>query len=151
LAARAEPQADAPAILSLKGAPAGSGERLWTGAALNAARTAETLRRDLKAARKRWIEAASDEGERKAREASEFLLYRTREGYADFHSLRHTFITRIMDNGVQTHHAQGLARHSSIQQTEKYTHTRMAGLSQSIRQVPSLPSAPKMSASTAVG
>src|SRR5271155_3997636 len=50
-------EADTPAILSLKSAPAGSVDRLWTGAALSAARTAETLRRDLKAARKHWIEA----------------------------------------------------------------------------------------------
>jgi integrase len=135
LSKRAEAQADAPAILSLKGTPAGT------------SRQADTLRRDLESARQRWIEAGG-EGERKARESSDFLLYQTQEGYADFHSLRHTFITRIMDNGVKTHHAQGLARHASIQQTEKYTHTRMTGLTQSIRQVPSLPSAPTGVAST---
>jgi integrase len=148
---RAEVQADSPAILSLKGTPAGRVERLWDGAAWKSHRSAKTLRRDLKAARERWIEAAADDTERKAREASECLLYRTREGYADFHSLRHTFITRIMDSGVVPHHGQGLARHANIKQTLKYTHTRMSGLSQSLRQVPSLPSTTKASTSVAVG
>jgi len=140
LADRFGAQADAPAILTLKGAPAGNVGRLWTGAAVKAHRTADTLRRDLEAARQRWPEAAADENERKTRESSDFLLYQTREGYADFHSLRHTFITRTVDSSVMIHHAQGLARHAKIEQTMKYTHVRMAGLTQSIRQVPSLPS-----------
>jgi integrase len=152
LAKRAVAQADAPAILSLKGTPASSVERLWMCAAVKQHRTADTLRRDLKAARERWIEAAADESERKTREGSDFLKYRTREGYADFHALRHSFITRVMDSGALIHHAQGLARHASIKQTEEYTHTRRSQLAQAMQQVPSLPAQSAASAkSAAVG
>jgi integrase/recombinase XerD len=143
---------DAPAILSLKGAPAGSGERLWTGSAMKERRYAETVRRDLKLARKCWIEASADDNERKAREASEFLCYLTREGYADFHSFRHTMITRTMDSGMKAHHAQAMARHANIKQTLKYTHVRRVEVAQSLQLVPSLPSQPVVSAkSAAVG
>jgi integrase len=113
-------------------------------------RCAETVRRDLKVARKRWIEAAADETERKAREAPEFLQYQTRECYADFHALRHTYITRVLRSGVLTHHAQGLARHANINTTMRYNHTAAGELSAALCAVPSLPSQPKASASAAV-
>jgi len=142
LAKRVEAQAGSPAILSLRGTPAGSVERLWTGSAMKERRYAETVRRDLKAARQRWLEASTDESQRKAREASDFLLYLTREGYADFHALRHTMITRTMDSGVMTHHAQGLARHSDPKMTMRYSHTKQERLAQALQQVPPIPSQP---------
>jgi site-specific recombinase XerD len=111
-------------------------------------RTAETVRRDLKVARKRWIEAAPDEKQRKAREASDFLAYRDHAGaYCDFHSLRHTYITRLMRSGVKTHHAKDLARHASIRTTMRYTHTEADELSKALQQVPSLPTQPAASIS----
>jgi integrase len=85
---------------------------------------------------------ATDESQRKAREASDFLLYLTREGYADFHALRHTMITRTMDSGVMTHHAQGLARHSDPKMTMRYSHTKQERLAQALQQVPPIPSQP---------
>ena len=43
--------------------------------------------------------------------------------YADFHSLRHTFITNMAMSGVHPKIAQSLARHSTIQLTmDRYTH-----------------------------
>lgn len=152
LSTKAEGMDEAPVILSIKGVPAGEDRRLWTGPAVKMRRTAETVRRDLKLARKRWIEAATDDAEGKAREKSEFLVYKTREGYADFHALRHTFITRMLRNGVSTYHAQPLARHANIKQTIKYTHKLPAELAQALQQVPSLPTQPMAPAtSVAVG
>ena len=43
--------------------------------------------------------------------------------YADFHSLRHTFITNLVRGGVHPAVAQTLARHSTITLTmNRYTH-----------------------------
>ena len=148
LAKRFEEKADSPAILSLRGTPAGTEGRLWTGSAMKERRSAETVRRDLKIARKRWLETSADEKERKARESSDFLCYRTREGYADFHALRHTMITRTMDSGMKVHHAQALARHANIKQTMKYTHARRGEIALSLQGVPSLPSQASAGAGT---
>ena len=44
---------------------------------------------------------------------------------ADFHSLRHTFITNLARGGVHPKVAQALARHSTITLTmDRYSHTR---------------------------
>ncbi len=150
LATRVGAQAALPAILSLRGTPAGNAGRLWTGSAMKERRSAETVRRDLKAARKRWLDASADDNETKAREASGFLCYRTREGYADFHALRHTMITRTMDSGMKVHHAQALARHANIKQTLKYTHAQRAEVAQSLQGVRSLPSQVSASGSGSV-
>jgi integrase len=151
LAERAGGRPDVPAILSLKGAPAGHVGRLWTGAAVKPHSTADTLRRDLEAARKRWIEASADEPERKARETSDLLKYQTREGYADFHSLRHGFITRVFDSGVKPHHAQKLARHANLRQTMKYSHVEAEQVAMAQQQVRPLPQAVVPNKSVAVG
>jgi len=43
---------------------------------------------------------------------------------ADFHSLRHTFITNLANSGVHPKTTQTLARHGSISLTmDNYTHT----------------------------
>ena len=54
-------------------------------------RTAAMLRRDLEAAG---------------------IPYRTAEGIADFHALRHTYASRLVRHGVSVKVAQDLARHS---------------------------------------
>ena len=56
------------------------------------------------------------------------LTYRDASGkVADFHSLRHTFITNLANGGVHPSTAQALARHSTITLTmDRYTH-RHAG------------------------
>lgn len=46
--------------------------------------------------------------------------------FADFHALRHTFITNLSRAGVNPKIAQSLARHSSIVLTmDHYTHLRV--------------------------
>jgi integrase/recombinase XerD len=87
-------------------------------------KTGKMMKRDLAAARKAWIQSADDSGERERRETSEFLAYRSADGrFADFHSLRHFFITNLERAGVSPKVAQTLARHSDIRLTlGVYTH-----------------------------
>ncbi|OHB54864.1 MAG: hypothetical protein A2Y12_05485 [Planctomycetes bacterium GWF2_42_9] len=49
--------------------------------------------------------------------------FREGEGYFDFHSLRHSFLTSLDDLGASSAIAQRAARHSSFQVTERYLHT----------------------------
>ena len=74
------------------------------------------LKTDLAAARAAWIEeAGDDQAERERRERSSILASRDADGRAaDFHSLRHTFITRLVRSGVKPKEAKALARHSTI-------------------------------------
>ena len=54
------------------------------------------LRADLDAARCAWIDASSSDDERADRERSDTLVYRDARGrVADFHALRHTFISTL--------------------------------------------------------
>jgi integrase len=51
------------------------------------------------------------------------IPYETPEGIADFHAAgRHTHITELFRNGASVPEAKGLARHTDIRQTLKYTH-----------------------------
>lgn len=57
------------------------------------------------------------------------IEYKTDEGYADFHALRHSFITNLARAGVHPSDAMALARHSTITLTMNYyTHTTRASL-----------------------
>jgi Phage integrase family len=60
----------------------------------------------------------------KNREESDFLTYRDRDGrVADFHSLRHRFVTELVRAGVAPKDAKELARHSTITLTiDRYSH-----------------------------
>ena len=83
------------------------------------------MRDDLAAARRTWIaEAEGNNKEHRRRERSELLAYRNHAGlYADFHSIRHTFITNLCKADVSPKTAQTLARHSDIRLTmDIYTH-----------------------------
>ncbi len=85
------------------------------------------MQRDLLAARKQWIDKASNDDERHQREASDFLAYQDHQGrYADFHSNRHTFITSLEPASVSPRTAQSLVRHSDIRPTMGvYTHVEL--------------------------
>ena len=89
------------------------GDRVFAGIAGNMARM---LRSDLVAARKEWLKTAESQPEsvKKEMEASDFLLYRNRQGHvADFHSLRVLFISQVVAGGASVKQAQTLARHST--------------------------------------
>lgn len=80
---------------------------------------------DLIAARQAWIDAAATDAERTRRQQSDFLVYRNDAGKViDFHALRHTFITNLIQGGANPRTAQTLARHSTITLTmDRYAHT----------------------------
>ena len=81
------------------------------------------LKIDLAAGREAWIKATSGADDKTEREKSDFLKYRDQQGrYADFHALRHSFITNLGRAGVHFKTAQELARHSVPTLTARYTH-----------------------------
>jgi integrase/recombinase XerD len=90
-------------------------------------KTFKMIARDLAAARKAWIKEAKTPRERREREKSDFLAYKSQDGlFADFHSLRHKFITSLEQSGVSPKTAQTLARHSDIRLTlGVYTHVAL--------------------------
>lgn len=117
------------------------GERVWLGNWAKDKKAGYILRFDLATARKAWIEeAGDDQDEGKVREASSFLAYRDRNGrVADFHALRHTFITRLVKAGVKPKEAQTLARHSTITLTmDRYAHSGLNDIAAAVESLPSL-------------
>ncbi len=96
--------------------------------------TAKMMRRDLAAARSKWIAETDDPEERKRRESSDFLQYQNSAGlFADFHANRHTFISNLAQAGVHPKMAQTLARHSTINLTmNTYTHVNMEEKSRAV-------------------
>ena len=103
--------------------------------------TARMVQFDLAAARRFWIDEADDPAEKQRRQASDFLVYKNKAGlFADFHGLRHTFITNLRDAGVDPKVAQKLARHSDIRLTmEIYTHIKDKAEIDAIQMLPSVP------------
>lgn len=69
------------------------------------------------------------------------IAYRDASGLvADFHSLRHTFITNLARSGVSPKVAQLLARHSTITLTmDRYTHVEMGDQAAALVGMPFLP------------
>ncbi len=100
------------------------GARVWPGKWAKHSQGVDMIRRDLGIARAAWIAEAQTAGETMAREASDFLAYADHDGeVADFHALRHTFITNLVSAGVQPKDAKELARHSTITLTmDRYSH-----------------------------
>lgn len=86
--------------------------------------TSKMLQRDLASARSIWIGEAKGDAERGKRDKSDFLRYKDSKGlYADFHAMRHTFITNLCRANVSPKTAQALARHSDIRLTMNvYSH-----------------------------
>jgi len=99
------------------------------------------IERDLMAARDKWLEEAKTEGERQRRLKSDFLCYCNHDGlYADFHSMRHLFITSLERAGISPRMAQTLARHSDIRLTlGLYTHVELHDQTAAIEALPGPP------------
>jgi hypothetical protein len=99
------------------------------------------IQRDWEAARIAWIESSGDLSERHSREASDFLKYRNNSGeVADFHSLRHTFITLVAKSGVDPKTAKELARHSTITLAmDRYSHTELSDMYSAVERLNGLP------------
>src|SRR5436305_13602476 len=61
--------------------------------------------------------------------------------YADFHALRHTFITNMVKSGVSPKAAQSLARHSTIDLTMNvYTSLTVHDQASALASLPPIPS-----------
>ncbi len=97
---------------------------LWGGKWAKQFSAAAMIRRDLFAARTDWIGEASTENQREERETSDFLKDCDQDGQVvDFHALRHTFVTNLVNAGVMPKDAKELARHSTITLTmDRYAH-----------------------------
>lgn len=113
---------------------------LWPGAN----RTSDVMRSDLSAARRRWIDDAPTPAERAERERSDFLRPKDSAGrFADFHALRHTFITRLARAGVAPKVAQALARHSTITLTmDRYAHVGLEDQTAALDALPAMDAPP---------
>ncbi len=103
-------------------------------------KTADMMKHDLEIARAEWISEAETPDEREKRERSDFLKYVDSGGrYADFHGLRHTFVTNLAKSNVSPKTAQTLARHSDINLTMKiYTHVAPEEQASAINALPGL-------------
>ena len=101
---------------------------------------AEMVRHDLKDAREAWLQSIQDAHQQAEAEQSDYLAYRDAEGrYADFHALRHSFITMVGKAGVSPREAMELARHSDMRLTMKtYTDTAQLPLAATVRRLPSI-------------
>lgn len=102
---------------------------------------AKMLRRDMAAARKAWLDEAKDNAElRRERDESDFLVAKDASGcVADFHALRHTYITRVVKSGVTVKMAQELARHSTpVLTLGVYSHIGLHDTSKAVNALPSL-------------
>lgn len=64
------------------------------------------------------------------------VKYRTNEGRADFHALRHTFLSRLGRSGASTRIMMDLGRHTTPQMTMRYTHANLYDLAGAIEAVP---------------
>jgi|GEM_PF-1058825 len=105
---------------------------------LNPEHGARMIQTDLAAARSGWIAAAIENpDEHRRRTESDFLKIKTPAGKADFHSLRHTFATFLVQSGTDIKTAQSLLRHSTPAMTLGiYTHTRDGNQTMAIGNLP---------------
>jgi len=118
------------------------GQPVWPGNWAKGKEAGAMLRVDLERARTCWIkEVAEDDDEVKRRERSSFLAYKDADGrYADFHALRHTFITNMVKSGVSPKAAQSLARHSTIDLTMNvYTSLTVHDQASALAALPAIP------------
>jgi integrase len=59
--------------------------------------------------------------------------------YADFHALRHSYSTNVVNSGVNVKLAQSLARHSTVTLTlGRYTHVQLHDLGSAVQKLPAL-------------
>jgi len=103
-------------------------------------RTSEMMMQDLAAARAIWIHEVDNMKDRRQREASDFLKYQDSQGrFADFHSLRHTFVTNLCKADIRPKTAQTLARHSDIRLTMNvYSHVDEQEQADAISKLPGI-------------
>jgi excisionase family DNA binding protein len=98
-----------------------AGSPIWGGTWASSHRAAEMLRRDLIAADVPYAVGGPDGPE-----------------YADFHSLRHTYLTLGGRSGIDLRTLQELAGHSRPELTARYSHRRLYDLAGAVEKLPNL-------------
>ncbi|MCC6126080.1 MAG: tyrosine-type recombinase/integrase [Pirellulales bacterium] len=90
-------------------------------------KTHKMIEGDLIAARDKWFKDEIDERKKAEMMETDFLCYCNHDGlFADFHSMRHLFITSLERAGIRPKMAQILARHNDIRLTlGVYTHIEL--------------------------
>jgi integrase/recombinase XerC len=67
------------------------------------------------------------------------ITYLTEDGFADFHALRHSYISRLAQSGIAPKLAQELARHSDTRLTmNRYAHVGLYDLATAVDSLPTL-------------
>lgn len=81
------------------------------------------------------------------------IAYQDDQGrYADFHALRHTFITNLAKAGTALKTTMDLARHSDPKLTmDRYSHTRLADRAEALEGLPDLDARPDRESLRATG
>jgi len=99
---------------------------------------AEMFRADLRSARAGWIRETIDRKARRERLASDFLVYRdASDRVADFHALRHTFVSWLVAGGASVSVCQTLARHSTpVLTIGVYSHPTLADHRAALEELP---------------
>ena len=115
--------------------------KLWPGKWAEYKSASKFLQSDLTAARSEWLKTAESDEEREAMGKTDFLSYRDDDGrQADFHALRHTFLSRLGRSGASPKVMQRLARHSTVGLTlDRYTHAGLYDLQAAVEKLPPLP------------
>ena len=103
-------------------------------------RAAKMMQKDLTKAREEWVEEAKSPETRKQRNDSYFLVYRDSAGLvADFHALRHTYVSRLVRSGANVKVAQELARHSTPTLTlGRYAHMGVLDQTKALNALPAI-------------
>jgi integrase len=114
---------------------------VWPGTWAENKRAGKAMQGDLRAARKAWIAGAATDEERAERERTDFLRYRdSKDRYADFHALRHTYLSRLGRSGASAKAMQKLARHTTVELTiGRYTHADLTDLAFAVNGMTPLP------------
>ncbi len=103
-------------------------------------RAAKMMQKDLTKAREKWVEEAKSPEARKQRDDSYFLVYQDSAGLvADFHALRHTYVSRLVRSGANVKVAQELARHSTPTLTlGRYAHMEVLDRTKALNALPAI-------------
>lgn len=116
-----------------------AGQPLWPGKWASGFEGGVMLAADLFAAKELWAREGGTIAERDRRMASEFLSFADSRGLrADFHALRHSYVSRVVRGGASPKEAQALARHSTITLTmDFYAHTEIAEAARALQKMAS--------------